>query len=108
MNKKRLIITSVISIILVVILMLGSTYSLFSFSEDKQNLETNVYTTGNLNITYTVSDDTIKLEKSIPVKLQESKIQSIKSIFLTFFVEKSTFSNLQPLNSIFSISNSKL
>lgn len=72
MNKKRLIITSLISIILVAILMLESTYSLFSFSEDKESLETNVYTTGNLDVTYTVSDETVKLEKSTPITIEQS------------------------------------
>ena len=33
MNKKRLIITSIISILLVSILMIGSTYSIFTISD---------------------------------------------------------------------------
>ena len=55
MNKKRLIITSMLSFLLVAILMVGSTYSIFTSSEADEDL--NVYTTGNLDVTYTVSDD---------------------------------------------------
>ena len=47
-SKKRLIITSVISIILVSILFIGSTYSIFTSTDVDQ--ESNVYQTGNLSI----------------------------------------------------------
>lgn len=69
MNKKRLIITSTISIILVSILMIGTTYSIFTSSDIDENK--NVYTTGNLNITYTLSSDNIKFEDITPMSLED-------------------------------------
>lgn len=62
MNRKRLIITSTLSIILVSILMISTTYSIFTTTEVDEDL--NVYTTGNLDVTYTLSEDNIKLENS--------------------------------------------
>lgn len=70
MNKKRLIITSLISIFLVVILMLGSTYSIFTTTDTDEEL--NVYSTGNLDITYTLSSDSISLTESIPISEEEA------------------------------------
>ena len=55
--KKRLILTSVISIILVVVLLIGTTYSLFETSNTDDNL--NVYQTGVLDVTYIASADKI-------------------------------------------------
>lgn len=59
MNKNRLIITSVISIVLVFLLMMGNTYSLFTSRDVDEEL--NVYTTGNLDITYTVDSESITI-----------------------------------------------
>ena len=64
LNKKRLIVTSVVSIVLVAILMIGTTYSIFTSSDVDESA--NVYTTGNLDVTYTLSEDNIKLEDSVP------------------------------------------
>lgn len=63
--KKRLIISSLISIILVITLMLGSTYSLFTLSEDTSSLENNVYETGNLLVE--VNESGISLSNSTPI-----------------------------------------
>ncbi len=68
MNKKRLIITSIISIILVSILFIGSTYSIFTSSDVDENL--NVYKTGELIITSTSNN--IKLENVIPTSKDEA------------------------------------
>ena len=65
MNKKRLIITSVISIVLVAILMIGTTYSIFTSSDVDENA--NIYKTGNLDITYTLSEDNIQISDSVPI-----------------------------------------
>ena len=65
MNKRRLIITSTISIFLVAILLIGSTYSIFTSSEVDESA--NVYTTGVLDITYTLSEDNIALTDSVPM-----------------------------------------
>lgn len=64
MSKKRLIITSLISIILVSILFIGTTYSIFTTEDVDENA--NVYTTGNLDITYTLSDNNVKLTDNNP------------------------------------------
>lgn len=70
MNNKRLIFTSLISIILVCILLIGSTYSIFTTGGIEENA--NVYTTGNLDITYTLSDTNIKLENPIPTSKEDA------------------------------------
>ena len=70
MNRKRLIVTSVISIILMSILFIGSTYSIFTTTEIDENQ--NVYTTGNLDITYTLSSDNVKLEDITPTSIEDS------------------------------------
>lgn len=80
MNKKRLIITSLISIILVFILMIGSTYSVFTTSDIDENL--NVYKTGNLDISYILSEDNIKITKIAPMNEQEA-IREIKPYRIT-------------------------
>lgn len=69
-SKVRLVVTGVFSIFLVSILLLGSTYSLFSTSNVDEDL--NVYKTGNLDITYTLSSDNIKLTNSTPISLNDS------------------------------------
>lgn len=70
MNKKRLVITSVISIILISLLFIGSTYSIFTTGDIDENQ--NVYTTGNLNITYTLSEDNVMLEDITPTSVDDS------------------------------------
>lgn len=64
-SKKRLIITSLFSIFLVSILMLGSTYSIFNSTDIDE--EANIYKTGTLDITYTVSSEEIILDTSVPI-----------------------------------------
>lgn len=49
--------------------MIGSTYSIFTSSDIDEN--SNIYTTGNLNITYTLSSDNIKFEDITPMSLEE-------------------------------------
>lgn len=70
MNGKRLIFTSLLSIILVCMLLIGTTYSIFTTGGIEEN--TNVYKTANLDITYTLSADNIKLESNIPTKSEDS------------------------------------
>ena len=65
MKNRRLIVTSVIAIILISILFVGNTYSIFTTNEADPN--TNVYTTGNLDITYELSSDNIKFTNSKPI-----------------------------------------
>lgn len=69
-NKNRVIILSVLSIFLVITLLLGSTYSLFSATNIDEDLH--VYTTGNLNITYTLSEDNIIFDKPTTYSIKES------------------------------------
>lgn len=69
MNKQRLIITSLISIILVSILFIGTTYSIFTTSEIDENA--NVYTTGNLDVTYTLSEANVKIDKITPTSKED-------------------------------------
>ena len=70
MNKKRLIITSTISVILVTIMLIGSTYSIFTTSEIDEN--SNVYKTGVLDITYTLTDNNISLTSNVPTSNDNS------------------------------------
>ncbi len=67
-SKKRLIITSVISIVLVSILMIGSTYSIFNSTDIDE--EANVYQTGNLSVSLK-SDENVTLDSSIPISSEE-------------------------------------
>ena len=69
MNKKRLIITSVISIILVSILFIGSTYSIFTSSDIDENL--NSYTTGTLSVSVE-GGNTVNLEDSLPTSSENA------------------------------------
>lgn len=68
-SKKRLIITSVISIILVSILFIGSTYSIFTSTDVDQ--ESNVYQTGNLSIQFENTYN-VALEITKPMSDQEA------------------------------------
>ena len=70
MIKKRIIITSTISLILVAILMIGSTYSIFTSTRIDE--EANVYKTGVLDVTYTLSEDNVTLSNSIPMDEEEA------------------------------------
>ena len=79
MNKKRLIITSVFSIFLVAILLIGSTYSIFSSKQIDPN--SNVYTTGNLDVTYTLSDENINFSNINP--MDDKEAQSINPYRMT-------------------------
>jgi hypothetical protein len=81
MNKKRLIITSSISIILVAILLIGSTYSVFTSSEIDEN--TNVYKTGNLDVTYTLSKDNVSFSNTTPMTEEEADSITPYSITVT-------------------------
>ena len=68
MVKKRLIITSVISIILVSILFIGSTYSIYTTTSP--NEEINKYQTGSLQIEVIGDDETI--ESIIPTSVNNA------------------------------------
>ena len=68
--KKRLVIASLMSLILVGVLFVGNTYSIFTSQDVDENA--NVYTTGNLNITYTVSDDNVTIDDSSPLSNEEA------------------------------------
>lgn len=70
MNNKRLVIASTISLLLVSILLIGSTYAIFTSSEVDE--KENVYTTGNLDITYTVSDNNKIMTDTTPMTVEES------------------------------------
>lgn len=69
--RKRLVITSLISIILICILFIGSTYSLFTTQDIDENA--NVYKTGNLDISYITSSDNLTINNSNPLTDEESK-----------------------------------
>ncbi len=69
MSNRRLLITGVIAIILVLVLFIGNTYSIFTINEADPN--TNVYTTGNLDITYELSNENIKFVDSKPISDKE-------------------------------------
>lgn len=66
-SKKRLIITSIISIVLVSILFIGSTYSIFTSTDVDQ--ESNVYRTGNLAVKFeNTNNDALEIVKPISDK----------------------------------------
>ena len=68
MNQKRLIITSFISVILISILYIGNTYSVYTTTSPDE--ETNVYKTGNLSIEITGNDKII--ENIFPTSTEEN------------------------------------
>ena len=70
MNGKRLIFTSLVSIILVFMLLIGTTYSIFTTGGIEE--DANVYRTGVLDITYTVSDENVKLQSNIPTSVEDA------------------------------------
>ena len=71
MIKKRLIITSSLSIVLVAMLLIGSTYSIFTTTEIDE--DANVYTTGNLNVTYTLSSSNVQMTDVTPMTEEEAE-----------------------------------
>ena len=68
--KKRLLIFSIMSLILVGVLFIGDTYSIFTSVDVDENA--NVYTTGNLNITYTLSDENVILDENSPLNNEDA------------------------------------
>lgn len=68
--KKRLIIVSLMSLILVGVMFFGDTYSIFTSGDVDENA--NVYTTGNLNITYTLSDENVTIDEISPLSNEEA------------------------------------
>lgn len=68
MNKKRILITSAISIILVSILYIGNTYSVFTTTSPDE--EVNTYKTGNLDIEVIENNTTIS--NISPIKTEDS------------------------------------
>lgn len=80
MRQKRLIITSIISITLIAVLMMGTTYSIFRTSDIDE--EANIYKTGNIDVTYTVSSESITVLNT-PVKLEHSIIVKPYRITIT-------------------------
>ncbi len=69
MENKRLVITIFISAVLVSILFLSNTHSVFVSENADPN--TNVYKTGNLDITYEIDNDNVKFTDSKPVRDKE-------------------------------------
>lgn len=78
-SKRRIIITSTISILLVSILLIGSTYSVFTSQDIEEDI--NVFQTGTLGVTYTVSSDNVALNNSMPMNNEDSA--SIKPYRIT-------------------------
>ena len=74
MIKRRLVISSVISIFLVSILLMGSTYSIFTSQEIDETA--NVYKTGNLDITYSVLNidkkNSVQITNYTPMTVEEA------------------------------------
>lgn len=72
--KKRLIISSVISIFLVSMLLLGSTYSIFTSQEIDETA--NVYKTGNLNVIYSIKNvdnkNSVQITDPTPMTIEEA------------------------------------
>lgn len=65
MENKRLYITIIISVVLVSILFISNTYSIFTSENADPN--SNVYTTGNLDITYEIENGDVKFTDSNPI-----------------------------------------
>lgn len=68
-SNYRVVILGVISIFLVLMLLVGSTYSLFKASNKDENL--NVYKTGVLDVTYTLSEDNVVLSDVTPTAVED-------------------------------------
>ena len=69
-NNRRLIVTSLVSIILVCVLFIGNTLSIETLREVDENL--NYYTTGNLDISYYVKSGEIVLNNSYPMSYEDA------------------------------------
>lgn len=65
MENRRLVVTIFITVFLIFVLFLSNSYSIFTSENADPN--TNVYTTGNLDITYEVDDNNIKFTDSKPI-----------------------------------------
>ena len=65
MENRRLVVTIYITVFLIFILFLSNTYSIFTSENADPN--TNVYTTGNLDITYEIDDDNVKFTDAKPI-----------------------------------------
>ena len=65
MENRRLVVTIYITVFLIFILFLSNTYSIFTSENADPN--TNVYTTGNLDITYEIDNSNIKFTDSKPI-----------------------------------------
>ena len=74
MENKRLVITIFIVIVLVSVLVISNTYSIFTSENADPN--TNVYTTGNLDITYEIENNNVKFTDSNPVS--DKNVNGIK------------------------------
>ncbi|MBQ6476828.1 MAG: hypothetical protein IJI43_00070 [Bacilli bacterium] len=74
MENKRLIITIFIVVVLVSVLFISNTYSVFTSENADPN--TNVYTTGNLDITYEIENNDVKFTDSKPIS--DKDVGSIK------------------------------
>ena len=70
-NKEKYIFLGIISIFLVVILLMGNTYSLFKSSNVDEDLH--VYKTGVLEVTYTLSDDNVMIDTKSSTSLEDSE-----------------------------------
>ena len=81
LSNTRFIILSILSIILVSTLLLGSTYSLFKSSNVDEDLH--VYKTGVLDITYTLSDDNVTFTSKNPTSLEDSEYVNPYRIIVT-------------------------
>ena len=68
--KRRLFIASLMSLVLVSLLFVGDTFSIFMSEDVDENA--NVYTTGNLNVTYTLSDDNVTIDENSPLRNEDA------------------------------------
>ena len=68
-SKTRLIIVSLISIVMVLVLFIGSTYSVFTSSSVDDDV--NIYKTGVLDVTYTLSEENISFTTDMIVSDDE-------------------------------------
>ena len=78
-SKPRLIIVSLISIFMVLILFIGSTYSVFTSSSVDDDV--NIYKTGVLDVTYTLSEENISFTTDMIVP--DDEVLAIKPYRIT-------------------------
>ena len=79
-HKKRLVVVSFIAIILVAILFLNQTYSIFTTTDVDEN--TNLYGTGTLKISFQNNENAIKLIQSSPISDEEASLMEPYKIVL--------------------------